>query len=125
MSKRRMRCSVSLDEIMDRALNNIAEREERTRSAVAYMLLKESPRMSDEMDAIYKSIYGTERRCWCMIKIKNVRDAWTSLEVPGSDINEFIEFLMKYHKNSNKIKGGVNYEFAAKNKNNKHKNKKV
>lgn len=60
-----------------------------------------------------------------MIKIKNVRDAWTSLEVPGSDINEFIEFLMKYHKNSNKIKGGVNYEFAAKNKNNKHKNKKV
>ncbi len=57
------------------------------------------------------------------VKIKNVRDAWTSFEVPGSNINEFLEFLQKYHKNANKLEGGGINEFTAKNTNSEHENK--
>ena len=56
--KRRKRCMISLDEIMDRALDRIADREMRTRSAVGYMLLKESPRMVEEMKRVSRAIYG-------------------------------------------------------------------
>lgn len=41
------------------------------------------------------------------VKIKNVRDAWTSFEVPGSNINEFFEYLQKNLKNREKF-GKVN-----------------
>lgn len=41
------------------------------------------------------------------VKIKDVRDSWTSFEVPGSDINEFFEHLQKNIKNRDKF-GKVN-----------------
>lgn len=60
MPKRKLRYAISVDEITDRALETIARREDRTKSSLAYKILKTHPDVDKERRRIYKNIYGVD-----------------------------------------------------------------
>ena len=57
---RRLRYAVAVDEIMDRALSNLAYKKHTTKSTMMYNILKEDPELKVEMKKVHKNIYGTE-----------------------------------------------------------------